>query len=378
MSFSVLSFLNAVFWFNLGLIPIAILQARWKIAMKYSPALLAALAILAGVRVFFPLDSPMFLVIRSHVVLPFLQQVLVYKLFDAVTTWVFAVAVWIVGGSTVLLREFYFCLQDRRTRQGWVHVHNDQVVRAAAALGIPMRIIIVSPQVDIPIASGLLKPRIYLPDADLSHEEWVWILKHERQHLRNGDIWIKFLYLMLEAVFFWNPLMHRMENNLNDLLEFRCDYLLTRNSPALDNQIYLLSILHVLQQSNENSDSGGGQTRSHMCTFIVHNHAESLLVDRVNAVEHPRPKRPFAHTAIAVLGLTLFFASYFVLFQPAELPPTKEISGHVVITAENAYIQKTSTGTYGLWVDNSFFGTVPEEAIKNPPLNQLPIRIEEG
>lgn len=55
MSFSVLSFLNAVFWFNLGLIPIAILQARWKIAMKYSPALLAALAILAGVRVFFPL-----------------------------------------------------------------------------------------------------------------------------------------------------------------------------------------------------------------------------------------------------------------------------------------------------------------------------------
>ena len=115
-----------------------------------------------------------------------------------------------------------------------------------------------------------------------------------------------------------------------------------------------------------------------MCTFIVHNHAESLLADRVNAVEHPRPKRPFAHTAIAVLGLTLFFASYFVLFQPAELPPTKEISGHVVITAENAYIQKTSTGTYGLWVDNSFFGTVPEEAIKNPPLNQLPIRIEEG
>lgn len=94
MSFSVLSFLNAVFWFNLGLIPIAILQARWKIAMKYSPALLAALAILAGVRVFFPLDSPMFLVIRSHVVLRFLQQVLVYKLFDAVPTWY---SLWLFG-----------------------------------------------------------------------------------------------------------------------------------------------------------------------------------------------------------------------------------------------------------------------------------------
>lgn len=55
MSFSVLSFLNAVFWFNLGLIPIAILQTRWKIAMKYSPSLLVALAILARSPGVFPL-----------------------------------------------------------------------------------------------------------------------------------------------------------------------------------------------------------------------------------------------------------------------------------------------------------------------------------
>ena len=101
--------------------------------------------------------------------------------------------------------------------------------------------------------------------------------------------------------------MHRMENNLNDLLEFRCDYLLTRNSPALDNQIYLLSILHVLQQSNENSDSGGGQTRSHMCTFIVHNHAESLLVDRVNAVEHPPTEASFcAHRYCSLRSYIVF------------------------------------------------------------------------
>lgn len=378
MSFSVLSFLNAVFWFNLGLIPIAILQARGKIAMSYSPALLAALAVLAGIRVFLPLDSSLFLVIRSHIVLRFLQQVLTYQIYGVVPVWMLAVAAWIAGGSTVLFRELSFCLQDRRTRQSWVHVHNDQVVRAAAALGISMRRIIVSPQVGIPTVSGLLRPRIYLPDANLSHEEWVWILKHERQHLRNGDIWIKFLYLMLEAIFFWNPLMKQMENNLNDLLEFRCDYFVTRNSPQIDNQIYLLSILHVLQQANEKKNGQCGQTRCSMCTFIVRNHAESLLVDRVDAVENPRPKRPVAHTAIALAGLILFFASYFVLFQPAGSPPAKEIYGHVVVTAENAYIQKTSTGSYELWVDNNFFGTIPEEAVKTAPLNQIPIYIEKG
>ena len=140
--------------------------------------------------------------------------------------------------------------------------------------------------------------------------------------------------------------------------------------------ISLLSILHVLQQSNENSDSGGGQTRSHMCTFIVHNHAESLLVDRVNAVEHPRPKRPFAHTAIAVLGLTLFFASYFVLFQPAVDPPPAEVEPQVEIAEDNAYILQTKAGTYELWVNDAYFGTLPAEAIKEEPLDQLSIRIE--
>ena len=76
MSFSIYSFLNAVFWFNVILIPIAILQLRGNAAKHYSPVLLAALAILAAVRVFLPVDSSMFLVIRSYHVLRFLQQVL--------------------------------------------------------------------------------------------------------------------------------------------------------------------------------------------------------------------------------------------------------------------------------------------------------------
>ena len=67
MSFSIFSFLNAVFWFNVILIPIAILQLRGNAAKHYSPVLLAA------VRVFLPVDSSMFLVIQSYHVLRFLQ-----------------------------------------------------------------------------------------------------------------------------------------------------------------------------------------------------------------------------------------------------------------------------------------------------------------
>lgn len=375
MSFSVLSFLNAVFWFNLGLIPIAILQARGKIAMSYSPALLAALAILAGIRVFLPLDSSMFLVVNSRVVLRFLQRVLEMK-YGVIAVWMLVVTVWALGGSIVLIREMYYLLQDRRTRQSWVHVHNDQVAHAAADLNIPLKKIIVSPQVGAPAVIGLLRPRIYLPDIDLPHEEWVWILKHEHQHIRNRDIWIKFLYLMLEAVCFWNPLMCWLTKKLSDLLEFRCDYFVTRNNSEEENQVYLLSILHTLQQVKAKENVSSAKLRSCMSTGFVRSQADLLLEERVNAVETPRQKHPIQDAAILLVSLTLFFASYFVLFQPAVDPPVKNVDGHVEITVDNAYIQQTSTGEYELWVNDNYFGTIPEEALGQDPMNKLPIYTE--
>lgn len=207
MSFSIYSFLNAVFWFNVILIPIAILQLRGNAAKHYSPVLLAALAILAAVRVFLPVDSSMFLVIRSYHVLRFLQQVLTYRVFDLVPVWEVAVMIWIAGALTVFIREMYLCQRDRRTRQSWVHVHNERVVCAATALEIPLERIVVTPKVGVPMAAGLFHPQIYLPDADLTIEEWTWVLKHEQMHLKKGDIWFKLLYLVLEGLFFWNPLM---------------------------------------------------------------------------------------------------------------------------------------------------------------------------
>ena len=376
MSFSVLSFLNAVFWFNLGLIPIAILQTRWKIAMKYSPSLLVALAILAGVRVFFPLDSPMFLVVNSRVVLRSLQRVLEMK-FGVVSVWMVVVSAWVLGGSIVLIREMSHFLQDRRTRRSWVHVHNDQVVRAAEYLNIPLEEIIVSPQVGTPTVFGLLRPHIYLPDVDLPQEEWVWILKHEYQHILSRDIWIKFLYLILEAVCFWNPLMYKLTKKLSDLLEFRCDYFVTRNNSEDENQVYLLSILHTLQKVKAKEKAPPAKLRSYMCTSLVRTQADLLLEERVNAVESRRRKHPLRDAAILLVSVSLFIASYFVLFQPAVDHPVEDVDGYVEITSKNAYIIRTDEGEYELWVDDCFFVDLSEEEIRVSPMNQLTIREEE-
>ena len=379
MSFSIFSFLNAVFWFNVILIPIAIIQLRGNAAKRYSPVLLAALALLAAVRVFLPVDSSMFLVIRSYHVLRFLQRVLTYRPFGLVAVWEVTVGLWIAGALTVCIREIYLCQRDRRTRRSWVHVHNERVVSAATALGIPLERIVVTPAVGVPMVSGLFHPRIYLPDADLTDEDWTWVLKHEQTHVKKGDLWIKLLYLVLEGLFFWNPLVPMLEDNLSDLLEFRCDYFVTRNCTDDEKRAYLLAILHVLQhaKAKEEKEKRSRKSRSHMSAFMVANDSERLLRERVDAVENPRPKRPFLHIIIALVSAVLFLASYFVLFQPATEPPVFIEDGYVEITPENAYIIHTADGKYEIWVDGELFSTISEEVLNADPMNKLTV-YEEG
>lgn len=379
MSFSIFSFLNAVFWFNVILIPIAIIQLRGNAAKRYSPVLLAALALLAAVRVFLPVDSSMFLVIRSYHVLRFLQRVLTYRPFGLVAVWEVTVGLWIAGALTVCIREIYLCQRDRRTWRSWVHVHNERVVSAATALGIPLERIVVTPAVGVPMVSGLFHPRIYLPDADLTDEDWTWVLKHEQTHVKKGDLWIKLLYLVLEGLFFWNPLVPMLEDNLSDLLEFRCDYFVTRNCTDDEKRAYLLAILHVLQhaKAKEEKEKRSRKSRSHMSAFMVANDSERLLRERVDAVENPRPKRPFLHIIMEVVSVILFFASYFVLFQPATEPPIFVENGYIEITPENAYVIHTADGKYEVWVDGELLSTISEEVLKADPMNKL-IVYEEG
>ncbi len=205
-------------------------------------------------------------------------------------------------------------------------LQNDQVLRAASALNISPKKIIVSPQVGTPAVIGLFRPKIYLPDISLPHEEWIWILKHERQHMRNGDIWIEFLYLLLEAVCCWNPYMHRVAKKLGALLEFRCDYLVTKGYSEAETQVYLLSILHILSYINLLKEDQSSKQRSRMHAYMVYTQADLLLRNRFEAIQNPRPKQPLAHTAIALGCIALFLSSYFFLFQPPEDIPVKKKS----------------------------------------------------
>jgi len=70
-----------------------------------------------------------------------------------------------------------------------------------------------SPAVASPLAFGLRKPRIVLPEiliSSLSRSEWRSILMHETAHLRHRDQLTGLVQRLVTAIYWWNPMVYSL------------------------------------------------------------------------------------------------------------------------------------------------------------------------
>ena len=87
----------------------------------------------------------------------------------------------------------------------------------------------ISDRVTAPVAFGVLHPTILMPATNLSrlseHELKV-ILAHELGHFRRGDLWVNWAQLLLQAIWWFNPLLWMLNHALRKAREDCCDDLL--------------------------------------------------------------------------------------------------------------------------------------------------------
>lgn len=73
-----------------------------------------------------------------------------------------------------------------------------------------------------PFAMGLLRGRIYIP-YHMAEREREYILLHERCHIRHYDLWVRLLACILQAVYWYNPLVWVANRCMERDMEMRCD-----------------------------------------------------------------------------------------------------------------------------------------------------------
>ncbi|MBQ9157635.1 MAG: M56 family metallopeptidase [Eubacterium sp.] len=83
--------------------------------------------------------------------------------------------------------------------------------------------IYVSPDIHVPISTGIFHSNIYLADYRYSPEELYYLILHEYIHWKRKDMTRKFLCYLAGALVWWNPIATLVRRKYIRLLELSCD-----------------------------------------------------------------------------------------------------------------------------------------------------------
>lgn len=364
------SLVNAVILLNLAMIVVALLRKKTGYLARYTTAALVWLLILSAIRVFIPLSLPnITFVINSYEIFPHIIAFLHLDIMPGSN--VFEVrslllAIWAIGiivMSWRILRKVRSLYILQKSYQIVDSTHENQI---AQDLGMRRTNVFVSSDVSVPYITGAFKAKIYLPMSKLNDEKLKMILRHEYQHFKSGDAFIKLFYLILSIVFWWNPFIHIFLRDLDCLLEIKCDAVMSKRMTHDDKAMYLRTLIDIYRSTASNMEVG---TSSNL--FKAGN--EKLIVQRFELLTSVSKSE--GRQALSVLMVVfLVMLSFLIIIQPAYNIPYEYMDDGFFVTPDNSYIIQTSYGIYRLYVNNEFMVELTEIT---EPFENIPIIIEE-
>lgn len=112
--------------------------------------------------------------------------------------------------------------------------------------------VLLCPGIKTPLAVGLLRPRILLPqnmdrqDKDRLH----WVLTHEMVHIRRWDPWWKGLALLCRCLHWFNPLVWLLPAFLEGAMERSCDEACLERLGSRQKKGYALALLSLAEEQS--------------------------------------------------------------------------------------------------------------------------------
>ncbi|MCL2365895.1 MAG: M56 family metallopeptidase [Oscillospiraceae bacterium] len=341
------SIIIAIILFNLSIIIIAIMRRRTNYLVKYSTLTLVVLALLGVLRMVIPMSFPFTYVIQSFRIYPAIVAALDRPLWAGgmLTTQRVILLVWGVGSAIMLVRTVIMLCKVYEQRSKYALVESAQVKKMVEKLQLEWAEVIVSPDVGVPFVTGLFKARIYLPNMEMSDDVLEVILRHEYQHFKLHDLMIKVFYFVLSVLFWWNPIVHTFQRELDKLLEIRCDMALLATMNEEEKTLYLEALASVVTHTFHEKPVAEGNALA-----LVKSGQPGFMDQRIEIILNSGElKSKRMRMASVVVVVALFFASYFVTIQPAhEVPADYD---YFTISPENAHIVIAPDGRFWLHID---------------------------
>ena len=103
-----------------------------------------------------------------------------------------------------------------------------------------------------PLILGFTRTALIIPRIDYSEEEIQSILKHELTHLKRFDLWYKLLILIVNALYWFNPIVYLMRHEAYQDLELACDDEVIKSASLTEKRKYGGIILKTISNSAYN------------------------------------------------------------------------------------------------------------------------------
>lgn len=211
-----------------------------------------------------------------------------------------------------------------------------------------------APHIEIPHGIGAFRKLILLPQQPYSEEELYYILKHEYTHFRNHDIWMKQITAFFCIIFWWNPIVQLLKQDIGQALELRCDKAVVKRLDKGGRIAYLKTIAGIVRGKSARSAPVYGST-------ALPSEDNADLQERFHAIMGPEQPKANARNRALVVGFAIAMViSYATILQPCTDAPASTEPNTVDIEPDNSYILHRD-GEYWIYIENCLPTQITEE-----------------
>lgn len=106
-----------------------------------------------------------------------------------------------------------------------------------------------------PMIIGYFRPLLVIPDQEYSNDEIFFILKHELIHFKRHDTFFKFLFVIANALHWYNPLIFVMQKEAIVDMELSCDEEVIQGKAYIVRKKYTETLLSTLHKHHKSVNS---------------------------------------------------------------------------------------------------------------------------
>lgn len=382
MKISLYSYVTALMWGVVLALCIRVFRKRWRLTSPGNSLLLSFLYILCMLRMLLPLDISYSTGVKCRGFYSFAIDYLVLRKFP-IFQWEISVfgltCILLYGVSGIKLLKFLRNYgRAKRLFDGclpYIHGDLDRINgRLERELSkIPRVRILASPAVQTPIAMGILKKIIVLPDLSYTEKELYYILQHEYAHFTRHDVALKLLSNLFACIFWWFPFAAFSRKDFAHITELGCDLQVCKGISMSEKIEYAQVLMATLKRMQEPALS---PDFSAAVSFALREE-EGNLKERFSLLleQNPAPVNKTRQFVLSAFFAAVFLFSYRFMPIPSYDPDLAEIEqdGAIAITPESTYL---------IMIDNEYYAVVrggepdliPEKVAEDLLKQKIPLK----